>query len=73
MNLKSITIIKFKLYTRTKKIGLVSITNFSHPPANKEFADHPVDIGTIGYFRDLKVTKRPLKTKPDSVEKVNGI
>lgn len=32
-----------------------------------------VDIGTIGYFRDLKVTKRPLKTKSESVEKVNGI
>jgi hypothetical protein len=32
-----------------------------------------VDIGTIGYFKDLKVTKRALKVKSesgDSVEKL---
>lgn len=32
-----------------------------------------VDIGTIGYFRDLKVTKRALKLKPKEGEKVNDI
>ncbi len=32
-----------------------------------------VDIGTIGYFKDLKVTKRALKVKPKAGEKVNGI
>jgi hypothetical protein len=32
-----------------------------------------VDIGTIGYFRDLKVTKRALKVNPKAGEKVNGI
>lgn len=32
-----------------------------------------VDIGTIGYFKDLKVTKRALKVKAQSSEKVNGI
>jgi hypothetical protein len=32
-----------------------------------------VDIGTIGYFRDLKVTKRALKAKPEAAEKVNNI
>lgn len=32
-----------------------------------------VDIGTIGYFRDLKVTKRSLKAKPKAAEKVNSI
>ena len=32
-----------------------------------------VDIGTIGYFRDLKVTKRALKVKPKAGEKVNNI
>ena len=31
-----------------------------------------VDIGTIGYFKDLKVIKRALKVKQDG-EKVNGI
>lgn len=31
-----------------------------------------VDIGTIGYFKDLKVTKRALKEKKES-EKVNDI
>lgn len=31
-----------------------------------------VDIGTIGYFKDLKVTKRALKVKQDG-EKVNDI
>jgi len=32
-----------------------------------------VDIGTIGYFRDLKVTKKALKVKQESGEKVNKI
>jgi hypothetical protein len=32
-----------------------------------------VDIGTIGYFKDLKVTKRALKVKPKSTEKVSSI
>ena len=32
-----------------------------------------VDIGTIGYFKDLKVTKRQLKVKPTSSEKVGSI
>ena len=32
-----------------------------------------VDIGTIGYFKDLKVTKRALKVKPKAGEKVNDI
>jgi hypothetical protein len=32
-----------------------------------------VDIGTIGYFRDLKVTKRTLKANQDSGEKVSEI
>lgn len=32
-----------------------------------------VDIGTIGYFKDLKVTKRQLKVKPNSIEKVGAI
>jgi hypothetical protein len=32
-----------------------------------------VDIGTIGYFRDLKVTKRALKVKPKGGEKVDNI
>lgn len=32
-----------------------------------------VDIGTIGYFRDLKITKRALKVEPKVAEKVNGI
>jgi hypothetical protein len=32
-----------------------------------------VDIGTIGYFKDLKVTKRPLKTKPKDGKNVNSI
>lgn len=32
-----------------------------------------VDIGTIGYFRDLKVIKRALKVKPKVGEKVSGI
>ena len=32
-----------------------------------------VDIGTIGYFRDLKVTKRTLQVKPKVSERVNGI
>ncbi|HLP38464.1 family 16 glycoside hydrolase [Lacibacter sp.] len=32
-----------------------------------------VDIGTIGYFKDLKVTKRALKVKTKAIEKINGI
>lgn len=32
-----------------------------------------VDIGTIGYFKDLKVTKRLLKAKPKAAEKVSSI
>ena len=32
-----------------------------------------VDIGTIGYFKDLKITKKQLKIKQGSDEKVNGI
>jgi Domain of Unknown Function (DUF1080) len=32
-----------------------------------------VDIGTIGYFKDLKVTKRALKVKPKAGEKINDI
>jgi len=32
-----------------------------------------VDIGTIGYFKDLKVTKRTLKTQKGTGEKVNDI
>ena len=32
-----------------------------------------VDIGTIGYFKDLKITKRALKTQSKLVEKVIGI
>lgn len=32
-----------------------------------------VDIGTIGYFRDLKVTRRLLKAKPKTGEKVSSI
>jgi len=32
-----------------------------------------VDIGTIGYFKDLKVTKRALKIKQEAGEKINGL
>lgn len=32
-----------------------------------------VDIGTIGYFKDIKVTKRILKAKPKTGEKVSSI
>ena len=32
-----------------------------------------VDIGTIGYFRDLKVTKRVMKVNLDSGEKIKDI
>jgi Domain of Unknown Function (DUF1080) len=32
-----------------------------------------VDIGTTGYFKDLKVTKRALKVKEKAGEKINGI
>ena len=35
--------------------------------SKKGFVGLYVDIGTIGYFRDLKVTKRPLQ-----VQKVSG-
>lgn len=32
-----------------------------------------VDIGTIGYFKDLRIIKRALKAKQGTGEKVNGI
>lgn len=32
-----------------------------------------VDIGTIGYFKDLKVIKKPLKVSKENSEKVNDI
>lgn len=32
-----------------------------------------VDIGTIGYFRDLKVTKKPLRVDQSPGEKMNEI
>jgi Domain of Unknown Function (DUF1080) len=32
-----------------------------------------VDIGTIGYFRDLKVTRKALKVKKESAEKAEKI
>jgi len=32
-----------------------------------------VDIGTIGYFKDLKITKKALKAKQEAIEKVNDI
>lgn len=32
-----------------------------------------VDIGTIGYFKDLKVTRKALKAKPKTGEKISGI
>ncbi|HAK79652.1 MAG TPA: hypothetical protein DCM71_22770, partial [Runella sp.] len=38
----------------------------------KGFVGLDVDIGTIGYFKDLKVTKRTLKAKKEG-EKVNDI
>jgi hypothetical protein len=38
----------------------------------KGFVGLYVDIGTIGYFKDLKVTKKALKAKPAG-EKVNDI
>jgi hypothetical protein len=38
----------------------------------KGYAGLYVDIGTIGYFKDLKVTKRPLNVKQDG-EKVKDI
>ena len=41
--------------------------------SKKGFIGLYVDIGTLGYFKDLKVTKRPLKIKQGSGEKVNGI
>lgn len=39
----------------------------------KGFIGLYVDIGTLGYFKDLKVTKKALKAKKESGEKVNGI
>ena len=39
----------------------------------KGFVGLYVDIGTIGHFKDLKVTKRALKVKQGNGEKVNGI
>lgn len=39
----------------------------------KGFVGLYVDIGTIGYFKDLKITKRALKVKNESVEKINEI
>lgn len=41
--------------------------------SKKGFIGLYVDIGTIGYFKDLKVTKRALKIKQGKDEKVNGI
>lgn len=32
-----------------------------------------VDIGTIGYFKDLKITKKQLKKKKENGEKVDDI
>ena len=32
-----------------------------------------VDIGTIGYFRDLKVTKRALKVEKGTGEKIDKL
>ena len=32
-----------------------------------------VGIGTIGYFRDLKTIKKPLKIVKENSEKINGI
>ncbi|MCU0391936.1 MAG: DUF1080 domain-containing protein [Thermoflexibacter sp.] len=39
----------------------------------KGFVGLYVDIGTIGYFKDLKITKKALKVKQDNGEKVNDI
>lgn len=39
----------------------------------KGFVGLYVDIGTIGYFRDLKVTKQALKVKLVAGEKIDGI
>jgi hypothetical protein len=39
----------------------------------KGFVGLYVDIGTIGYFKDLKVTKKALKVKQGNGEKVNDI
>ncbi len=41
--------------------------------SKKGFVGLYVDIGTMGYFKDLKVTKRALKIKKGNGEKVNGI
>ena len=39
---------------------------------NRGYVGLYVDIGTIGYFKDVKVTKRALKVKQDG-EKVKEI
>jgi hypothetical protein len=41
--------------------------------SKKGFVGLYVDIGTMGYFKELKVTKRPLKIKKGNAEKANGI
>jgi hypothetical protein len=41
--------------------------------SKKGFVGLYVDIGTLGYFKDLKVTKKALKIKKGNGEKVNGI
>jgi hypothetical protein len=41
--------------------------------SKKGFIGLYVDIGTLGYFKDLKVTKKALKVKKGKDEKVNGI
>jgi Domain of Unknown Function (DUF1080) len=41
--------------------------------SKKGFIGLYVDIGTMGYFKDIKVTKRALKIKQGTGEKVNGI
>ena len=41
--------------------------------SKKGFIGLYVDIGTLGYFKDLKVTKKALKIKKVNSEKVNGI
>lgn len=39
----------------------------------KGFVGLYVDIGTIGYFRDLKITKRALKVKQKTGQNIDGI
>ena len=41
--------------------------------SKKGFIGLYVDIGTLGYFKDLKVIKKALKIKKGNGEKVNGI